>query len=254
MGRLEICIDSYESAANAVSGGAHQLEVCSSLALGGLTPSIGLVRRLRASFPDMPLFVMIRPRGGDFIYTKDEVNVMLEDLRAMKNIGVTGFVFGAMDSTGALDVDVCKRLIQAARPSPCTLSRVFDLIKDWRLALKQAIAMGFKTVLTSGQATTAVDGRDRLKKMRDEARDQINIMAGSGVNSKTLPTLLSETSCSWYHGSASVAVESKMPKSRVKMGSMDTDVQRVTSKEEVRTMRDLIDQFFGSGPIVTPYY
>ncbi|KJH48799.1 copper homeostasis protein CutC domain protein [Dictyocaulus viviparus] len=95
--RLEICVDSYESAVNAVNGGANQLEVCSALTLGGLTPSIGLVRRLRASYPNMPLFVLIRPRNGDFIYTKEEVDVMLEDLRVMKSIGVAGFVFGIMN-------------------------------------------------------------------------------------------------------------------------------------------------------------
>ncbi|KAK6019904.1 copper homeostasis protein CutC domain protein [Ostertagia ostertagi] len=149
------------------------------------------------------------PRG-DFVYTQDEVSVMLEDLRAMKLVGVTGFVFGALDSTGALDEVVCKRLLQAARPAPCTLHRAFDLAKDWRSTLDQAITLGFKTVLTSGQAATAIAGRDRLKKIKKEAADQIRIMAGSGVNSKTLPTLLSDTGCSWYHGSASVPVEPKV--------------------------------------------
>ncbi|KAK6042930.1 CutC family protein [Cooperia oncophora] len=112
---------------------------------------------------------MIRPRSGDFIYSQDEVSVI----------------------AGALDEAVCKRLLQAARPAPCTLHRAFDLAKDWRSALDQAITLGFKVVLTSGQAATAVAGRDKLKKMKKEAGDQIQIMAGSGVNSKTLPSLLS---------------------------------------------------------------
>ncbi|PIO75391.1 copper homeostasis protein CutC family protein [Teladorsagia circumcincta] len=197
---------------------------------------------------------MLRPRGGDFVYTQDEVSVMLEDMRAMKLIGVTGFVFGALDSTGALDEVVCKRLLQAARPALCTLHRAFDLAKDWRSALDQAITLGFKAVLTSGQAPTAIAGRDRLKKIKKEAGDQIHIMAGSGVNSNTLPTLLSDTGCRWFHGSASVPVETKSPRNRIAMGSMDTNVHRVTSKEEVRNMRDLIDSFFGSKPIITPYY
>ncbi|VDP36610.1 unnamed protein product [Heligmosomoides polygyrus] len=96
MARLEICVDSYESAVNAISGGANQLEVCGALTLGGLTPSVGLVRRLRSSFPQTPLFIMLRPRDGDFLYTTDEVEVMLEDLRAMKTLGVGGFVFGPL--------------------------------------------------------------------------------------------------------------------------------------------------------------
>ncbi|EPB77338.1 copper homeostasis protein CutC domain protein [Ancylostoma ceylanicum] len=97
-GRLEICVDSFESAANAVEGGADQLEVCSALCMGGLTPSIGLVRRIRAAYPKMPLFIMLRPRPGDFVYTDDEIQVMCEDMRSMKQVGVTGFVFGVLDS------------------------------------------------------------------------------------------------------------------------------------------------------------
>uniref|UniRef100_A0A0K0CZP0 Copper homeostasis protein cutC homolog n=1 Tax=Angiostrongylus cantonensis TaxID=6313 RepID=A0A0K0CZP0_ANGCA len=184
-GRLEICVDSYESAVNAVDGGAHQLEVCSALSLGGLTPSIGLVRRLRASFPQIPLFVMIRPRSGDFIYTGDEIDVMLEDLRAMKGIGVAGFVFGVLNSSGALDEANCCRLIQAARPLRCTLHRAFDLVKDWKIALDLAAKLGFKTILTrflhffcSGQAVTAMDGVHRLKKIQEAAGDRLQIMAG----------------------------------------------------------------------------
>ncbi|VDL84399.1 unnamed protein product [Nippostrongylus brasiliensis] len=147
-GRLEICIDSYESASNAVKGGADQLEVCSCVALGGLTPSIGLVRRLRASFPQMPLFAMLRPRGGNFIYTDEEVEVMLEDLRAFKAAGVTGFVFGALTLAGELDESVCAVLLRAAKPAPCTLHRAFDLIEDWSGALESAVKLGFKAILT----------------------------------------------------------------------------------------------------------
>ncbi|ETN72813.1 putative copper homeostasis protein CutC [Necator americanus] len=253
-GRLEICVDSFESAANAVNGGANQLEVCSALSLGGLTPSIGLVRRIRAAFPDMPLFVMLRPRCGDFIYSDDEFCVMQEDLRSMKQIGVAGFVFGIIGSDGALDTVRCKRLIQSALPAPCTLHRTFDLIEDWKKAVKEAISLGFKTILTSGQAPTAMDGLTRLKKIRQEADNKINILVGSGVNSKTLPTLLSDTGCSWFHGSASVPVEPKAVRNGLTMGTHDTNMQRVTDKEEVSRMREQLDAFFGSRPIVTPYY
>ncbi|KAJ1368603.1 hypothetical protein KIN20_029769 [Parelaphostrongylus tenuis] len=256
-GRLEICVDSYESAVNAVEGGAHQLEVCSALSSGGLTPSIGLVRRLRVSFPQMPLFVMIRPRSGDFIYTGDEIDVMLEDLRAMKSIGVAGFVFGVLKqifSKGELDESNCSRLIQAARPRHCTLHRAFDLVKDWKTALEQAVKLGFKAILTSGQAETALDGARRLKKIKEAAEDRVQIMAGCGVNSKTLPILMPAIGCRCYHGSASVKVESKVANNRLKMGALDTDEQRITSKEEVLTMVELLKDFFGTTPSLKPYY
>ncbi|KHJ90108.1 copper homeostasis protein CutC domain protein [Oesophagostomum dentatum] len=183
--------------------GADQLEVCSALALGGLTPSIGLVRRIRASFPKVPLFVMLRPRGGDFVYSDEEFHVMQEDLRAMKQAGVAGFVFG---------------------------------------------------ILLSGQAATALDGTTRIKKIRQEAGDKINILVGSGVNSQTLPILLSETGCSWFHGSASAPVEPKGIPNGVKMGRHDTDAVRVTDRDEVSNMRDQLNEYFGSRPLVTPYY
>ncbi|RCN51646.1 putative copper homeostasis protein CutC [Ancylostoma caninum] len=253
-GRLEICVDSFESATNAVEGGADQLEVCSALCMGGLTPSIGLVRRIRAAYPKMPLFIMLRPRPGDFVYSDDEIQVMHEDMRSMKQVGVAGFVFGVLDGTGALDVDRCERLIQAARPAPCTLHRAFDFVKDWKQTIQDAIKLRFKTILTSGQAATAMDGIIRLKKIRKEASDKINILVGSGVTSKTLPVLLSDTGCSWFHGSASVPVEPKSVRNGFTVGSHDTNVQRVTDKEEVSRMKDQIRAFFGSRPIVTPYY
>lgn len=254
MARLEICVDSYESAVNAISGGANQLEVCGALTLGGLTPSVGLVRRLRSSFPQTPLFIMLRPRDGDFLYTTDEVEVMLEDLRAMKTLGVGGFVFGALGRDGGLEENTCNRLLSAARPLPSTLHRVFDLTKDWRTALNQAVKMGFNAILTSGQADTAVEGSDRLRKICAEAADRIHIIAGSGVNSKTLPFLMSETGCWWYHGSASVDIKPEISRNRIAMGSKDGSVRRLTSKDEVSAMKQQMEAFFGSQPLPKRYY
>ncbi|CAJ0600126.1 unnamed protein product [Cylicocyclus nassatus] len=253
-GRLEICVDSFESAENAIRGGADQLEVCSALSLGGLTPSIGLVRRIRAAYPKMPLLVMLRPRGGDFVYTDDEILVMEEDLRCMRLAGATGYVFGVLESDGTLDMARCERLIHLAQPAPCTLHRAFDLTKDWRETIEQAIKAGFKTILTSGHAPLAIDGTTRLKKIHQEADDRINILVGSGVNSQSLPTLLAETNCSWFHGSASVPVKAKAKRNGFTLGSHDHDVQRVTSEEEVGLLRDQLDKYFGTRPIRTPYY
>uniref|UniRef100_A0A1I7X6N9 Copper homeostasis protein cutC homolog n=1 Tax=Heterorhabditis bacteriophora TaxID=37862 RepID=A0A1I7X6N9_HETBA len=173
---LEICVDNFESAKNAVLGGAHRLEVCSALELGGLTPTIGLVRCLRSSFPTVPLFVMLRSHGGDFIYSDEEIMVMAEDLTIFKEAGANGFVFGFLDCNNSLDVAKCQQLLLLAGNLPCTLHRAFDHVMDWKTTVDQAVEMGFKTILTSGQAVTAMEGRERLKKILAYADKRINIL------------------------------------------------------------------------------
>lgn len=119
---FEVCVDSLESARNADKGGADRLELCSSLSLGGLTPTVGLVRAVKAHI-NIPAFAMIRPRDGDFAYDEDELVVMEEDIRALRECGVDGFVFGVLKPDGSLDQDACLRLLKLAEPLPCTFHR-----------------------------------------------------------------------------------------------------------------------------------
>ncbi|CAD6186030.1 unnamed protein product [Caenorhabditis auriculariae] len=209
---LEICIDSFESAVNAVEGDCDRLEVCSSLDFGGLTPSIGLLLRLKTNFPTIPLMVMLRPRPGNFVYTTDESLVILEDLKWLKKAGADGFVFGA-------------------------LTKAFDLCPDWQGAIADAVSLGFRTILTSGQKYTALLGAENLKQICAEAKGRIDIMAGSGVNSSNLAEIIQKTGCDWYHGSASVIIHEE--KNAISMGSSKASSRRVTSAEEVRKMKSL---------------
>lgn len=120
--QFEACVDSLESARNAYKGGAHRLELCSSLSLGGLTPTIGLVKAVK-TYVNIPAFAMIRPRDGDFVYDEDELTVMEEDVKGLKERGVDGFVFGVLKSDGSVDQEACHRLLRLAEPLPCTFHR-----------------------------------------------------------------------------------------------------------------------------------
>ncbi|CAI4228991.1 unnamed protein product [Auanema sp. JU1783] len=236
---LEICIDSYHSAKAAIAGGADRLEVCSSLALGGLTPSIGLVRMLKKTFPEAPLFCMLRTRSGNFSYSEDDLNVMKEDLIDLKNAGAAGFVFGFLDEEFNLDVKTCKEFIDLADKLPCTLHRAFDVAQNWKRCLDEAVEIGFKYILTSGRHATAIEGASELFEIVNYAKTRITIMAGSGVNSQNLKQLIDQTNAPWYHGSAAKKVMGET-KNKIAMGSADMDDLKYTCSEETRKMKNLL--------------
>uniref|UniRef100_A0A1I7TBD5 Copper homeostasis protein cutC homolog n=2 Tax=Caenorhabditis tropicalis TaxID=1561998 RepID=A0A1I7TBD5_9PELO len=236
---LEICIDNMESAENAVAGGADRLEVCSSLQLGGLTPSVGFVSVLRDKFPDIPLYCMIRQRGGNFVYRDDEMCAHTEDVEWLKRAGATGFVFGALTSTGALDRTACQSVIETARPLPVTFHRAIDVAIDWKNCLEEAIEVGFKAVLTSGQEPTALDGVYIIREMQEVYKHKIDILAGCGVNSSNVANLVDWTKCHWYHASAAVP-KKNVSMNKVSMGKQDNQPIRVTSLEEVKMLKETL--------------
>ncbi|CAP35648.1 Protein CBR-CUTC-1 [Caenorhabditis briggsae] len=234
--KLEICIDNLESAENAVAGGADRLEVCSSLPLGGLTPSVGFVSMLRYKYPDIPLYCMIRQRPGNFVYTEDEMTANVEDVEWLKKAGAAGFVFGALTTVGTLDRDACEAIIETARPHPVTFHRAIDVAYDWRSCLEEAIEIGFKAVLTSGQEPSALDGVHIIREMQELYKNKIDIIAGCGVNSSNVANLVEWTKCHWYHASASV-VKKNVPVNKVSMGKQDNQPMRVTSLDEVKMLK-----------------
>ncbi|CAL2037554.1 unnamed protein product [Caenorhabditis brenneri] len=236
---LEICIDNLESAENAVAGGADRLEVCSSLQLGGLTPSVGFVSVLRYKYPDIPLYCMIRQRGGNFVYSEDEMGAHTEDVEWLKKAGADGFVFGALTSSGALDRNACQSVIETARPHPVTFHRAIDVAYDWKNCIEDAIDCGFKAVLTSGQEASALDGVHIIKEMQELYKNKIDIVAGCGVNSSNVPNLVEWTKCHWYHASASVAKKNSPP-NKISMGKQDNQPFRVTSLDEVKMLKETL--------------
>jgi copper homeostasis protein len=187
MVRLEVCVDDALGLAEAVAGGADRVELCAALGIGGLTPSAGLMEM--AAREAIPCYPMIRPRSGDFVFSLAEVAVMKADIRAARALGLPGVVLGASLPDGRLDPAVLSDLIAEAQGLDLTLHRAIDLCPDADEAVETAIALGFRRILSSGGARTAVEGIDRLAAMMATARGRLIIMPGSGVSLATLPAL-----------------------------------------------------------------
>ena len=202
---LEVCTGSLQSVVNAVAGGAKRIELCSALALDGLTPSIGLLEKVRALFPQLTVHVLIRPREGDFVYTADEVEVMERDIRAALPYA-DGIVIGALTAQGDIDMMAMRRLMRAAEGRPVTFHRDFDVCREPLVALEQIIALGCARLLTSGQQPTAEKGIPLLRQLRDLADERLIIMPGGGVNAQNARLIIDQVLTTEIHGSCSGGV------------------------------------------------
>ncbi|CAI5654082.1 unnamed protein product [Oreochromis niloticus] len=198
---MEVCVDSVESAVNAERGGAGRLELCSSLLEGGLTPSLGLLHVVK-QYVKIPIYVMIRPRGGDFLYSDLEVEVMRKDIELMKSQGADGLVLGALTEDGRVDAELCMELLAAARPLPVTFHRA--------VALEALISLGFERVLTSGCDSSALEGLPLIKRLVDQAKGRIIIMPGGGITERNLQRILEGSGAQEFHCSARSSRESAM--------------------------------------------
>ena len=236
---LEICAGSVESAIAARDGGAQRIELCAALEIGGVTPSAGIIAEAR-KVEGLALNVIIRPRGGDFLYNSYEAESMIHDIQLCKKLGVDGVVIGALTADGDIDTALCRRLIAAADGMSVTFHRAFDMCRDPRQALEELIALGCDRVLTSGQATTAETGIPLLKELVGLAAGRIIIMPGCGVNSANAARILQETGATEIHASARKSVGSGMRfrHSGVSMGNPDSDeyARKETDAQEVRTI------------------
>lgn len=236
---LEICAGSVESAIAARDGGAQRIELCAALEIGGITPSAGIIAEARR-VEGLALNVIIRPRGGDFLYNSYEAESMIHDIQLCKKLGVDGVVIGALTADGDIYTALCRRLIAAADGMSVTFHRAFDMCRDPRQALEELIALGCDRVLTSGQATTAEAGIPLLKELVEQAAGRISIMPGCGVNSGNAARILQETGATEIHASARKSVGSGMRfrHSGVSMGNPDSDeyARKETDAQEVRTI------------------
>jgi len=177
---IEVCVDTAAGLQAAIAGGADRIELCSALAMGGVTPSAGFMAM--GARCGAPVMAMIRPRAGDFVFSTDEVQMMLQDIAQAKAAGLAGVVIGASKPDGRLCADTMARLVQAAGPMDITLHRAFDLVPDRAEALELAVSLGTRRILTSGRALRAVDGLDVLRADIAQAAGRIAIMPGAGVN------------------------------------------------------------------------
>jgi len=201
---LEICVDGVTGLEVAAAFPVARIELCGPLAVGGTTPSPGLLAAAR--HVPVPVYAMIRPRDGDFVFSPAEEEAMLADIEAVRRAGLAGVVLGAARPDGTLDKPMLRRLCAASKGLGCTLHRVFDLVPDKEEALETAIELGFERVLTSGGAPKALEGAAALAALVAQARGRIIVMAGSGVTADTVEELVARSGVPEVHASCRVPV------------------------------------------------
>ncbi len=235
---IEVCANSAQSCVEAEAGGAARVELCAAIPEGGTTPSYGEIKTAQELTSHIDINIIIRPRGGDFLYTEAEIKSMLYDIEMAKQLKVHGVVFGCLTAEGDVDVALLKRLVEAAKPLSITFHRAFDVCRDPFVALEQIIEAGCDRILTSGQEKDAVTGIPLLAELVKRAAGRIIIMPGCGVREDNIARIESETGATEFHTSARSVVYSKMTyrKERVPMGS-----SMVTSEfETVETDRNKV--------------
>ena len=242
---LECATDSVESALAAAKGGADRLELCANLIIGGTTPTLALYDEVR-SHSDIPLFILIRPRFGDFLYTDYEANVICREIEMFQKAGAEGVVIGSLNKDGSLNVEHMKRFIDSAKDMSITLHRAFDMCADPFATLKQARELGVNTILTSGQAPSSLEGIDLYEKLIEKANGEISILAGGGIKASTIEKLLKQTSLTAFHMSGKIVVESSMvfrnPAVSMGLPGISEDNIWLTDESNVREARKVLDE------------
>ncbi|MEO1615803.1 MAG: copper homeostasis protein CutC [Planctomycetota bacterium] len=232
---LEICIDSIESAMAAKRGGADRLEVCSSLAVEGATPSYGLVKRCMEE-TRLPVMMMIRPHDGGFVYSDADIDVMLSDIEMGHTLGVDGFVFGVLNHERRVHIEQCQRLLAATGSREVTFHRAFDVVPDPIQAFDSILDLGFNRLLTSGQAANAQQGISLIRELTIRAKERISILPGVGIDSHNARAIIEATGVSELHTAASVASHSGQSGQEVSFGNH----RNVASEEIVRAIRQAV--------------
>ena len=230
---LEICVESLESALAAERGGAQRIELCSALSEGGLTPSAGLIAA--CSQLAVQCYVMIRPRGGDFLYSNLEFELMKDEIRRAKDLGADGVVFGILTADGQVDVARTRELVALTAPLSVTFHRAFDMTPDLDAALEAVIATGAVRILTSGGAPSVPEGIDAIARVVERAAGRIRIMPGGGVKPSNVAEIARATGAIEFHSSARAAYPSKMAyrKPGIAMGdSADREYTLYAASEE----------------------
>lgn len=207
--KIEIATADFATTKSAVEGGADRIELCADLYQGGTTQSYGTIRQCREAFA-VELFPIIRPRGGDFLFSEEEFQIMLHEIKLCKDLGCDGVVIGLLHRDGSIDVKRTELLVQKAYPLEVTFHRAFDRCRDPFAALEEIIGAGCQRILTSGQKQTAPEGADLIAKLVSAANGRIIIMPGSGVRKENIKALAQQTGAVEFHSSLRSRVQGGM--------------------------------------------
>ncbi|WP_445719713.1 copper homeostasis protein CutC [Flavobacterium sp.] len=199
--KIEIACFNLESALIAQKAGADRVELCANMSVGGTTPIIEIIKLAREHLT-IDLYVMIRPRGGNFVYSDAEFEQIKSEIETIKKLGVNGFVFGILKEDNTINIEQNKALVELAKPFPCTFHRAFDAVSDLKKALEDVISCGFSTILTSGTFPNVMEGKEVLKQLVNQAKNRIEIMPGGGLRSTNISALDEMVNANWYHSSA----------------------------------------------------
>jgi copper homeostasis protein len=248
---LEICVESVESAIAAEGGGAHRIELCSNLAGGGTTPSAGLMQSVRKHVR-LPIYVMIRPRAGDFYYSEHELEIMRNDIQTAKQSRVDGVVLGILHENARVDVERTKRLVELAHPLPVTFHRAFDLAKNPATALEDVVRTGAARILTSGGESRATDGLSILTHLVETANRRVLIMPCGGINSGNIVRIIRATSAREIHTSVGTS-HSRSTSNGVGLshgkGAARSSVQSALFEQKVTKLVSLLGGVSQSEPV-----
>ena len=235
---IEIATSDFLTTKSAVEGGADRIELCANLAEGGTTPSYAHIKKCKEAF-DIALFPIIRPRGGDFLYTKDEFEIMKNDIKLCKELGCEGIVIGLLNMDGTIDMTRTSELIELAYPLEVTFHRAFDRCKDPFAALEELIEIGCQRILTSGQKPTVSEGVDLIAELNKKADDRIIILPGSGVRKDNIKMLAEKTGCIEFHSSLRGKTKSPMQFIHPAFAdSAESYSNNEISPDEVRALRN----------------
>ena len=201
MAKLEIACFNLESALIAQQNGADRVEFCSRIEVGGTTPSVEMIKQAR-DILNIDLYVMIRLRGGSFVYSESEFEQMKSEIQTLKELNVDGFVFGILNDDNSINIAKNRELVELAKPFPCTFHRAFDEVSDAFQSLEDIISCGFQTILTSGQKPNVVEGANQLAALVQKANNRITIMPGGGLRSSNIADIQQKTVAFFYHSSA----------------------------------------------------
>ena len=239
---VEASVDAIDAAMEAEWGGADRIELCGELLQGGVTPSHGLIEAVWDQL-SIPLFVLIRPRTGDFLYTADELDVMERDIRIARSLHVDGIVAGALTTDGDVDVAAMRCILDAARPMEVTFHRAFDFTRDQDAALEQLLELEVDRVLTSGGAPTALQGAENLARLNLRAGSELTVMAGGAITSANVAEVIRRSGVREVHLRAAERVPSQMKHRRrdtlLTRRQVPADDERVVTRQAiVREVRE----------------